>query len=237
MIADRSLVNTPEANEFVDNAKLETQRNSMLGSLNRFRQDFKDDPEIYNRLSASHQVLHRAAETITQLASDGSRNEVEKHAAAKKVADDTIVQLDNTRQSLLGLSESYMRGVDDRLTEVFKLPEGRSAIHSDIARWIRDEAKNGDGGYTNIREAVTSNSEFAKVLYHWPTQLLGLPHDQRLDFMNRAIKVWSPESLVAMERSEILRDTAAKYPATIAKVKGSFYNVLKAAKIHQRVAV
>lgn len=237
MIADRSLVNTPEANEFVDNAKLETQRNSMLGSLNRFRQDFKDDPEIYNRLSASHQGLHRAAETITRLASDGSRNEVEKHAAAKKVADDTIAQLENTRQSLLGLSESYMRGVDDRLTEVFKLPEGRSAIHSDIARWIRDEAKNGDGGYTNIREAVTSNSEFAKVLYHWPTQLLGLPHDQRLEFVNKAVERWSPESRVAMERYEILRETAAKYPATIAKVKGSFYNVLKAAKIHQRVAV
>ena len=132
MIPDRSLVNTPEANEFVDNAKLETQRNSMLGSLNRFRNDFKDDPEIYNRVSACHQVLHRAAETITRLASDGSRNEVEKHAAAKKVADDTIVQLDNTRQSLLGLSESYMRGVDDRLTEVFKLPEPRvSSTHED----------------------------------------------------------------------------------------------------------
>jgi hypothetical protein len=237
MIPDRSLVNTPEANEFVDNAKLETQRNVMLGNLNRFRKDLKDDPEIYNRVSASHQCLERAAETITRLASDGSRNEVEKHAAAKKVADDTIVQLDNTRQSLIGLSESYMRGVDERLADVFKLPEGRSAIQSDIARWIRDEAKNGDGGYTNIREAVTSNSEFAKVLYHWPTQLLGLPHDQRLEFVNKAIKVWSPECLVAMERSEMLRETAEKYPATIAKVKASFYNVLKAAKIHQRVAV
>lgn len=237
MIADRSLVNTPESNEFVDNAKLETQRNTMLGNLNTFRKDFKNDPEIYNRVSASHQRLERAAETITRLASDGSRNEVEKHVAAKKVADETIAQLEITRQSLLSLSESYMRGVDERLAEVFKLPEGRSAIQSDIARWIRDEAKNGDGGFTNIREAVTSNSEFAKVLYHWPTQLLGLPHDQRLEFVNKAIKVWSPESLDAMERYHKLRDTAAKYPATIAKVKGSFYNVLKAAKIHQRVAV
>lgn len=237
MIADRSLVNTPEANEFVDNAKLETQRNTMLGNLNTFRKDFKDDPEIYNRVSASHQRLERAAETITALASDGSRNEVEKHAAAKKVADDTIAQLENTRQSLLGLSESYMRGVNERLAEVFKLPEGRSAIQSDIARWIRDEAKNGDGGYANISDAITTNSEFAKVLQNYPYQLLGLPHGQHLEFMNKAIKVWSPESLDAIERYNKLRDTAAKYPATIAKVKGSFYNVLKAAKIHQRVAV
>lgn len=110
------------------------------------------------------------------------------------------------RVSLLNRSESYMHGVNERLDEVFKLPEGRSAIQRNIVRWIRNEAKDGDGGYANIREAVTSNSEFTKVLYHWPTQLLGLPHDQRLDFVSRVIKVWSPKSFDSMERSEILRE-------------------------------
>ena len=49
------------------------------------------------------------------------------------------------------------------------------------------------------------------------------------------ISIVSPE--LSIERYHKLRDMAAKYPATIAKIKGSFYNVLKAAKIHQRVAV
>lgn len=237
MIPDQSLVNTPEANEFVNNAKLETQRNVMLGNLKHFHKDFKDDPEIYNRVSASHQRLERAADTIGRLTGDESRNEVEKHVAAKKVADETIAQLEITQQSLSNLSEAYMRGANERLEEVFKLPEGKAVIHAEIIRWIKDEAKNGDGGYANIREAVTTDPDFAKVLVNFSYRLLGLPFDHQTEFMTKAIERWSPETSKALERAEKLRDTAAKYPGVIANVKSSFYSQLKAAKIHKRVAV
>jgi hypothetical protein len=233
MIPDQSLVTTPEAVEFINNAKLETQRNVMLGDL----KNFKSDPEMYNRVSASHSQLARAADTISKLANDNSRTEVEKHVAGKKVAEQTVAQLKVTRDSMLNLSEAYMNGVDAKLTETFKLPEGRSAIHSDIARWIKDEAKNGDNGYGNISKAVTTNSEFAKVLYQWPSELLGLPHEIRVDFINKAVKVWSPETRDAIDRYEMLRRTAAKYQGVIDRVGSSFYSKLKAAKIDKRVAI
>lgn len=233
MIPDQSLVTEPKAVEFINMIKLPSQRNVMVGDHAKF----KDNDAAFNSISACHQKLQNAATTIGQLTGDESRNEVEKHVAAKTVADQTIEQLEKTQKVLLAISDAYMRDAEDQLVEVFKLPEGRSSIHSDMARWIEAQAKNGDGGYANIREAVTTNSEFAKVLYQYPHQLLGLPYDQRTDFMNKALEVWSPKSRQAFERYHALRDTAAKYPEVIAKVKASFYNPLKAAKIHKRVAV
>lgn len=231
MIPDQSLVNTPEAVEFINNAKLPTQRNVMLGDLNKFRGE-----HIYNSISESHYQLERAADTIGKLTQDVSRNEVEKHVAAKKVADQTIAQLETTQRALLAVADANMRDVNENLAQTFKLAEGRSAIHVRMADWIIEQSKV-EGGYARIREAVTSNSEFAAVIENWPPQLLNLPDDQRTDFRLKAVERWSPETKVLLDRYLLLRETAAKYPGVIRRVSSSFYSKIKAAKIHKRVAV
>lgn len=113
----------------------------------------------------------------------------------------------------------------------------RDPIYMRCLDWIAREAKNGDGGYAHIREAITDEPDFAITMYNNSWRLMGLPEDVAVDFKEKVVQKCAPEALDHMEMSSKLKQLAKRYPGFIAKVHSSFYSPIELAKIRTRVEV
>lgn len=156
------------------------------------------------------------------------------HDNAFKVANDLANSAAATQRVLEARSKDYIAWSQAIMDERFAPDPTKDASNTEIARWVKDEAKNGDGGYRNIREAIDENLAFANVIYNTDWRLLGLPKDQAQDFKERAVKRWAPEALEYIDRALELDRLAAKYPLFSKRVHSSFYSKHELAKMATR---
>jgi len=222
------LVQTPEANEFF--AMPNVRRKIMLGDPDKL------DKSVYNFVVRAHNAVGEGITTIAALGSDKTRNDVQRHAAAKTIADRVTAILDETKGQIEANSKRLGREATDAINQSFGADPNRASIQSEIRGWVREQAKSPEG-LAKIREAMTKTPEVGAILFHSPSFLLGLAENVRVSMMMDAVETHLPNAHAMLEASAALDTAAARYPDAIGLVHRSFFNPILAEQAASRVEV
>jgi hypothetical protein len=224
-----TLVQSQAATKFIQNMSLPTFRKVELGDPLKFA-------NVNAPVSTAHDAIKSGVEILARLAQDKTRSEPERHEAARTVATRVAAVLQQSQAAIAGtaqrLGEQAMAMVEER----FAPKEGRGAIESDIRTWIRETVKLPDG-MAQIRQAVTTNSEIAAVVFHSPFQLLGVSEDARRELIRKASITFLPKASALAEEAAELAEMAERYPQVIRSVHASFYNNAVAEQAKTRVEI
>lgn len=224
------LVGDPQSVTFLDNALLDTGLNAMLGELE------KNDAAVAPDIQSARVHLRDAVKKVAALGGDPTRTEVERHAAAKKLADAVGDKLAKTKAAIEERA-SYVQTTTLQQAHFALGPKSeRGSLQSEIRSWVRDLAKKSDGLPT-IREALATNDDLAAVLWHSPRFLLGLPESTHEMLRFEALESRKPDLYAALSTSARLEKLAEKYAAAIRRVQTSFYNPATASVASRRVEV
>lgn len=223
-------VNDPKAVEFVQHLTLDTQLDAMLGNPAHFANDSDVNGGIVNVRGAAR----TSADKLKGITGDLTVTEPVRHEYASKIANSLVATVEATHGILVSRSKDYMTAAETIFGDRFKPNPAREGFYLRAADWMKDEAKNQNGGYANIREAVTDDPDFAVAMYNYSWRLLGLPEKDALMFKERAVEKFAPDALAHIETSHQLEKLAKRYPGFIAKVHSSFYSPLELAKLRTR---
>ena len=224
------LVGSPESVSFLEMARMESGRNAMLG-----------DPEVFDSsvrpdINASHIALGEATKKVEALVADPTRTDVQKHAAAKKLADSVVDRLGKAKAAIVARSESLRTDTISKADSALGPRSDRGALHSEVRGWVREQARSSEG-LTAIRAELNDSDDLASVLYHSPRFLLGLPESAFETLRMEALESRRPELYANLSASVHLERLAAKYEAAIKKVPHAFYNPELAKAASKRVEV
>lgn len=226
-------VPTQDAVAFCQQIRLPTQRAPMLGDPD----GFAHDNVVYNALKDVHGRAESSAELLGRISQDLTVTEPVRHEKAAKVANQLAATAEATQRTLETRAKEHMAACETVMGSRFVPDPVRTPIYMRCLDWVAREAQNGDGGYTNIREAVTEDPDFALTMYNHSWRLMGLPEDVVLGFKEKVVAKFAPEALEHIESSTTLDRLAKRYPGFIAKVHSSFYSPLELAKLRTRVEV
>lgn len=222
------LVKSPEATEFFQMPN--TLRKIMLGDPEKL------DASVYNFVVRAHNAVGEGITTIVALTNDKTRNDVQRHAVAKTVAERVTAILNETKGQIEANARRLSREATDTINQSFAADPNRASIQSEIRGWIREQAKTAEG-LAKIREAMTENAEVGSIIFHSPHFLLGLADSVRVSMMMDAVETHLPKAHAMLEASAALEKAAAKYPDAISKVRRSFFNPVLAEQASSRVEV
>lgn len=220
----------PHSVEFVQSLKLETQLTPLLGSA----ASWSHDSEVQSHLSTIRGKAKESAERLAKITADLTVTPPVMHNNAFKVASELANTAEATQRFLEGRAKDYMAWSNEIMDKRLSRDPAKEARYTKVETWIAEQAKNGDGGYRNIREAIEEDPEFAQVAYNTSYRILGLPKDHALDFAEKAVKRWAPEALEYIDRASELERLAKKYPAFVQSVHASFYSKHELAKMATR---
>ncbi|KPP82154.1 MAG: hypothetical protein HLUCCA04_05340 [Oceanicaulis sp. HLUCCA04] len=224
----KPLVNTPDAVNFFQSMSIKTGRKVAFG----------DPSKLPNRASIfinrADEAIEYGIKKVSALHNDETRTEVSRHGFAKRVAEDVVKALNESKAGLDKLaSELHAEGVK-LIDEGFALNEKRHPIHADIRGFIRDLAKK-ENGIVEIRKLVERDFEVATVFHDTPHYLLGLAEGTHESIDGDSIKRHLPNAAACIIQSAEVEKAAARYPKVINGVQSSFYNPAMADKAAQRV--
>jgi len=222
------LVKTPEATEFFQMP--DTMRKIMLGD------PAKLDDSVYNSVVAAHNAVGEGMLKVAALTDDKTRNDVQRHAAARTIAERAVSFLDAAKTNLEANARRLHREATDEVERSFGADPNRASVQSEIRGWIRENAKSAEG-LAKIREAMRTNAEVGAVLYHSPHFLLNLADSVRTGMMMDAIEIHMPKTHAKFEAGIALDEAAEKYPKAISKVRRTFFNLAVAEQAKSRVEV
>lgn len=220
----------PKSAAFCQSLLLPTQLTSMLGSPD----SFADDTDISSALINIRGKAKSSAEKLALITKDETVTSPVRNQNAFNVATDLTNTAEATQRLLESRAKEYAASANSMVEERFIPDEKRLFLYDRISAWVAKQAENGDGGYGKISEAITTNSDFAMVMYNFPHQLLELPFDQFAKFRMKVVEHWVPQATRAIERSHKLGELAARYPAFSQKVHAAFYFGPELAKMRTR---
>jgi hypothetical protein len=212
---------------------LPTQRGKLIGNPD----SFANDADVQSALTSLHTRAHESAELIGRITADLTVTTPVQHENAAKVAKRLADAAETTQRFLEGKAKHYTASSESVMGTRFVPNPARDATYMRCAAWIEAQAKNGDGGYTKIREAITDDPDFALTMYNTNWRLLGLPEDHAHSFKEKVVETYAPEALEYIDTSLKLGKLAKRYPAFIASVHSSFYSPIELAKVRTRVVV
>ena len=220
----------PASAAFCQSLLLETQLSPLLGN----HANFADDPDVSAALVNIRGKAKTAAEKLALITKDLTVTSPVRNHNAFKVATDLTDAAEATQHFLTNRAREYATMADKLVTDKFVPNEKRLFLYDRISSWVAREAKNSDGGYGNISEAITTNSDFAMVMYNFPHQLLDLPFDQFVKFRMKVVDHWVPQAKRALDTSTKLDEIAKRYPAFCERVHKAFYFGPELAKMRTR---
>jgi hypothetical protein len=226
------LMQTPEAIDFF--AQPNVMRKLSLGDPEKLNGGTYGN--AYNAVVNAHNAIGDGMTKVAALADDKTRTEVMRHAAAKTIAERTVVALQDTKANLEANAKRMNREATEAIEQRFAADPNRASIQSEIRGWIREQAKSPEG-LAKIREAMKADAEVGAVLYHSPHFLLNLAPSVRDSMTLDAIEVHLPNAYKMLEGGIALNELAAKYPKAIDKVRRTFFNAALAAQAATRVEV
>jgi hypothetical protein len=222
------LVKSPEATELF--SMPDTKRKIMLGDPDKL------DSSVHAVVVAAHNAVGDGRTKIAALVGDKTRNDVQRHAAARTVAERAIGVLESAQKQLSAQARRMNQDATDTVNQSFAADPNRASIQSEIRGWIREQAKSVEG-LAKIREAMKASAEVGAILFHSPHFLLGLADSVRTSMMMDAIEKHLPKAHAMFEAGIALEGAAAKYPAAMATVRRTFFNPALADQAKTRVEV
>ena len=112
----------------------------------------------------------------------------------------------------------------------------RSALHSEIRSWVREQAKTPEG-LLQVKQAMADNDDVAAILWHSPSFLGGLAPSVHEGLRLEALQSRKPDLYANLSNSVGLAKLAGKYEAAIRKVAPSFYTPSLAEQASKRVEI
>ena len=223
------LVESPQAESFMELASTNTGSNAFLGDPEQF--EAGAGPDIANAGIALRQNVAKVA----ALKNDPTRTEVQKHEAAAILAERTVAQLAKSKAAIETRAENlYNTGLTQAQMH-FAPSADRGALDSEIRAYIREQAGKGEG-LMKIRQAMEDKA-VAAVVFHSPSFLLDIAPENHTKLRFEATERHVPAAYKMMTDSVALRELPAKYEKTISAVRGSFYLPTVAAQASKRVQV
>lgn len=224
------LVNSPDAAAFLDTAQLDAGLNAILGDPKAI------DANVGPDIQGAHIVLKDAAKKIAALVSDPTRTDVQKHAAAKQIAEKVTNHLVRSKVAL----EAHADKLKNTALVQAELQLGPrsecNGLYSEIRSWIREQVKTPDG-LLSVRRAMAENDDVAAVLWHSPSFLIGMVSSVHETVRLDALRSRKPDLYTDLSNSFGITKLAGKYGVVINKVSSSFYNPELAGQASRRVEI
>ncbi|HBO7378314.1 TPA: hypothetical protein VDW17_003030 [Pseudomonas aeruginosa] len=229
-IESQYLVKDPAATGFLDNAQLDTGLAAMLGDPKGI------DAHVAPDVQSAHIVLKEAAKKIAALVGDPTRTDVQRHHAAKQLADKVTTHLEKSKAALEAHAEKLKASALAQADLHLGPSSERSALHSEIRSWVREQAKTPEG-LLQVKQAMADNDDVAAILWHSPSFLVGLAPSVHEGLRLEALQSRKPELYANLSNSVGLAKLAGKYEAAIRKVAPSFYTPSLAEQASKRVEI
>ena len=224
------LVNSPDATSFLDTAQLDSGLSAILGDPKAL------DASVAPDVQSAHITLKDAAKKIAALVGDPTRTEVQKHAAAKQLAEKVTNHLEKSKAALEAHAEKLKASALAQ-ADLHLGPRSESGVlHSEIRSWVREQAKTPEG-LLQVKQAMADNDDVAAVLWHSPSFLVGLAPSVHEGLRLEALQSRKPELYANLSNSVGLAKLAGKYEAAIRKVAPSFYTPSLAEQASKRVEI
>jgi hypothetical protein len=220
--------NTPEGTEFLQRIETPAFRKAFIGDNTKLH------TIVYNQIGEVDRALEQSVTTIRALSVDETKTPVAQEEAKKRVADKLVNLIENAHGALKHGIASIDATAAELVKDRFAPKPDKTALYSEIRAWFREMYAK-PGGIVAIREAVTTNSDFADAVHNAPYQLLGLPVETMSDMQMASLKVFAPDAWGLMEDSKALAKVAKNYPGVAKSVRSSFYNPALAMRAASRV--
>ncbi|MFU4799949.1 hypothetical protein ACM717_13775 [Pseudomonas aeruginosa] len=224
------LVNSPDATSFLDTAQLDSGLSAILGDPKAI------DAHVAPDVQSAHMVLKDAAKKIAALVGDPTRTDVQRHHAAKQLADKVTTHLEKSKAALEAHAEKLKASALAQADLHLGPSSERSALHSEIRSWVREQAKTPEG-LLQVKQAMADNDDVAAILWHSPSFLVGLAPSVHEGLRLEALQSRKPELYANLSNSVGLAKLAGKYEAAIRKVAPSFYTPSLAEQASKRVEI
>lgn len=224
------LVNTPEAEEFFGWARTDTGLNVLIG------EERNVEPGVGPEYQSLRIDLRHTTKKVEALASDPTRSDPERHAAAQKLANALIEKVSKTKAAF-EKRENYLQTEAFRDADLALGPkDARGALESDIRDYFWDAGRKADG-LGNIRAAMKQSEDAARVLYHSPSFLLGLPEDVHDELRMEVLEARRPEAFKNLNAAIQLGTFLPKLDRLVDKIRRTFFNGETAKQASRRVEV
>lgn len=224
------LVKSPDASSFLDTAQIDSGLSAMLGDPKA------TDAHVAPDIQSAHVTLREAAKKVAALVNDPTRTEVQKHAAAKELANKVTTHLEKSKAAIAQQAEKLKATALVQADLHLGPKPDRSALQSEIRSWVREQAKD-PSNLPAIRAAMAENDDVAGVLWHSPSFLVGLAPSVHEGLRLEALQSRKPELYANLSNSVGLAKLAGKYEAAIRKVAPSFYTPTLAEQASKRVEI
>lgn len=224
------LVRSPDASSFLDTAQLDSGLSAILGDPKAI------DANVAPDVASAHMVLKDAAKKVAALVNDPTRTETAKHAAAKQLAEKVVAHLEKSKAALEAHAEKLKASALAQADLHLGPSSERSALHSEIRSWVREQAKTPEG-LLQVKQAMADNDDVAAILWHSPSFLVGLAPSVHEGLRLEALQSRKPDLYANLSNSVGLAKLAGKYEAAIKKVAPSFYTPSLAEQASKRVEI
>lgn len=224
------LVKSPQAADFLDTAQIDTGLSAMLGDPDTV------DAQVAPDIRSAHITLKDAAKKVASLVRDPTRTEVQKHHAAKQLAEKVTTKLEQSKSALEGHAEKLKTEALAQADMHLGPRSERGSLHSEIRGWIREQAKSPEG-LIAVKRAMQDNDDVAAVLWHSPSFLVGLAPRVHEEIRFDALRSRKPELYAGLSNSLGLSKLATKYGETTRRIAPSFYSPNVAEQASKRVEI
>ncbi|HEU0044207.1 hypothetical protein [Sphingomonas sp.] len=220
--------NTPEGAEFLQQLEVPTFRRAMVGDKAKL------NAVVYNVVGEVDRELQAGLATVAALSKDETKTPVAQEEAKKKIADRLIAIIERSHDALMHGAARLEAEASAIVKERFAPDPDKTALYAEMRAWFR-EAYARPGGIMEIRDAITSNSDFATVAHNAPYQLLGMPIETFSDMQMAGLKTFASDAQSLIEDSRAIARVAKNYPEVAQSVRASFYNPVLAMRAASRV--
>lgn len=223
-----SLVQTPQAAEFMQMASIEAGRRALLGDTEKF------DSSVGPDITMAQIMLRDGVDTIGRIIQDPTRNEIQKHEAAGIVAGRTVEALEKTKAKIENRANYLLMAGQEDAQATFRLDPARRFVHEHILAHMTNLASKPDGT-AKLRQIIEEDGEAAAVFANTKPYLLNMNADNHRNLQFKIIERHAPDAWAKMQAGVALTDLAPKFDKAIGSVRNSFYNSALAAKAKLRV--
>jgi len=227
----RFLVNAPANVDFLESLMIESGLDRQFGKI---PDDL--DPMVRADVQSARIQLQHAAKQVVALASDPTRTDVDKHVAARRVAEATNATLAKASELVSRRAEHQRRDAMAKANQDFSPLVEKGTLYMEARSMVREWMKTSEG-LQKLREAMKEDHDFASVVWHSPRHLLGLQAEIHSNLKMEGLQARRPDLYGQLNASLRLEKMAQKIGSVIPKVNASFYNPVTAAQGAKRVEV
>ncbi|WP_133648412.1 hypothetical protein [Paraburkholderia flava] len=226
----KTLVTQPAATSFVQIMATATGRKARLGDAEKL--ECGAAPFVLKADIA----LRDAINTVARLTDDKTRTEVARHAAARKVALDTVGTIRKAATDIAAHADTLNERAMTSINSYFDNALPGDGMTARISAWVADTLKSPEG-VAKVKQAAKEDRRVAAVLHAEPLFLTGITKGLRDSIVTDVIATRLPDAAKQLTDAADLHAIAPKYEKLAAELPTHLYNSALADQADTRVEI